>query len=331
MTVTEGRPATKTLPSGGRGGSPADVSGGKCFMRSRAWWLAAAVGWVCVSGTAPAAEPGRSRPGFFQGDGGSSSREAREAAIRSLPLERFAEADRRDVERVLRQPTLFRRLPAESFTCDRELLEFALSKPEVVVDVWRVLGISRLSLDPTGARSWRMSDGWGTEGTLRMVHHERTAEGGTVVLLGKGGYTGPLAPQPLTGSCVVLLRHERSAAPDRHTMQVDAFLDADGIGLEVVTRTLQPLICRSSATNLHEICLFMSSLSSSAAENPEGVARLAGRLSKVDPADRKTLADMARRLGRQGGPADPIATEKLPAKLASRWLPARQLEGESLR
>ena len=180
-----------------------------------------------------------------------------------------------------------------------------------------------------------MSDGWGTEGTLRLLHHERTVEGGTMVLLGQGGYTGPLSPQPLSGSCLLLVRYRPTgAAADgtaRHAMQVDAFLDADGVGLEIVTRTLQPLIVRSSASNLHEICQFMASLSAAAAENPEGVARLSGRLTNIEPADRQTFAALARDAGAGGITVDPIAAEKLPAKLASRWIPARQLQTERIR
>jgi hypothetical protein len=210
-----------------------------------------------------------------------------------------------------------------------------LAHPEVVVDIWRVLGISKVALDPTAPGQWRMSDGWGTEGTLRLLHHERTAEGGTMVLLGQGGYTGSLSPQPLSGSCLLLVRYRPTgAAADgtaRHAMQVDAFLDADGVGLEIVTRTLQPLIVRSSASNLHEICQFMASLSAAAAENPEGVARLSGRLTNIDPADRQTFAALARDAVTGGIAVDPIAAEKLPAKLASRWIPARQLQTEQIR
>jgi len=103
------------------------------------------------------------------------------------------------------------------------------------------------------------------------------------------------------------------------------------VGLEIVTRTLQPLIVRSSASNLHEICQFMASLSAAASENPEGVARLSGRLTNIDPADRQTFAALARDAVTGGIAVDPIAAEKLPAKLASRWIPARQLEAERIR
>lgn len=308
-------------------------------MRARMWGLSAAVGllvaWGTV-GTVRAVEPtaAGSTLAVVLGDGGSSGRDARKAAGKAIPLDRMAEEDRRAAEKILRNPTLYRRLPVESFTCDRALLDFSLSNPEIVVDIWRVLGISKVALDPTAPGQWRMSDGWGTEGNLRVLHHERTAAGGTMVLLGQGGYSGPLSPQPLTGSCLLLVRYRPTGGdgPSRHAMQVDAFLDADGVGLEIVTRTLQPLIVRSSASNLHEICLFMASLSGAAAENPEGVARLAGRLSKIDPAERKTLAGIVRDIGDGGAMSvDPIAAEKLPAKLASRWLPARHLETEQIR
>jgi len=310
-------------------------------MRARMWGLSAALGLLAAWGTVDtvlAVEPvaGASSLATMLGDGGSSGRDARKSASKAMPLDRMTEADRRAAEKILRNPTLYRRLPVESFTCDRALLEFSLAHPEIVVDIWRVLGISKVALDLTAPGQWRMSDGWGTEGTLRLLHHDRTAEGGTMVLLGQGGYTGPLSPQPLSGSCLLLVRYRPTGtAADgtaKHTMQVDAFLDADGVGLEIVTRTLQPLIVRSSASNLHEICQFMASLSSAAAENPEGVARLAGRMSKIIPADRQTFASLARDAGRGGSIAlDPIAAEKLPAKLASRWLPARQLEGEQIR
>lgn len=280
--------------------------------------LLAAVGWCAA---APAAEPRTGGGiGFLAGDGGTSSREARESARRALAVERLPAADRQEAERVLRRPTLFRRLPTETFTCDRDLLEFALAKPDVIVDLWRVLGISRLSLDPTGPGQWKMSDGWGTEGTLRVLRHDRTPQGGTLVLLGRGGYNGPLAPQPLTGTCLVLVRYRETAreadGSARHAMQVDAFLDADGLGLEIVTRSLQGLVCRSSASNLHEICLFMAEFSATAEENPAGVARLATRLSRVDAADRAALVALVQ--GPEGS-GEAATDPRVQAKLAARW------------
>ena len=264
-------------------------------------------------------------------DGGSSSRASRQQAIASLPLDRMADADRRAIEKALRSTTLYRRLPVETFTCDADLLDFALEHPESVVDIWRVLGISRLALDPAGPRQWRLADGYGTVGMLRVLHRDRRGRGGMVVLHGRGAYTGPLAPKPLTGTCLLILQHRpaQAAADGRpqQSVQIDAFVDVDGMGLEIVTRTLQPLVVRSAASNLHEICLFMATLSDAATNNPEGVVKLSKRLTRTDPEDRESLAKIARAAGRQGRRGDDAAdAEQLQTELAARWLPAEDLD-----
>jgi hypothetical protein len=261
-------------------------------------------------------------------DGGSSSREAKRQAVESLPLDRMAAPARQIVERALRQTTLYRRLPVQTFACDAALLEFALVHPEAIVDVWRVLGISRLSLDPAGPQQWRLSDGYGTVGALRLVHRERQGGGSLLVYHGRGGYSGSLAPKPLTGGCLIVVRHhpEPPAADGRvrQNVRIDAFLDVDGMGLELVTRTLQPLIVRSAAMNLTEVCIFMETLSTAAAQNPTGVVRLTDRLARTDPEHRATFAGIARAAGRNAGrTGDP---EVVQAELAARWLSTDELD-----
>ena len=301
-------------------------------------WMMLALGLLAAAGTLAAADMTDVQP--ERTDPGSSSRESRRGAIEAFPWDKIPEPQRKAIEPSLRAATLYRRLPVETIVCDAELLEFALAKPEAIVDIWRVLGISRLALDPVGPRQWRLSDGYGTVGMLRLVHQERRGDGGLLVLHGRGAYTGPLSPKNLTGSCVLLVRHG-PAMPTvdgraRQTIRIDSFLDMDGVGLEIVTRTLQPIIVRSAAANLHEVCLFMTTLSDSARTNPEGVAQLAGRLEQTAVGDRQTLAAIARRVaGPVGGgrepagrreAADVAAADRLQTELAARWLPADELD-----
>lgn len=265
----------------------------------------------------------------FIADGGSSSHAARRAATEALPLERIGAAHRRQVEQCLRETTLYRRLPAKTFCCDAELLAFSLHKPEAIVDIWRVLGISRLTLDPAGPEQWRLSDGYGTVGGLRLVYREHHGHAGLMVFYGRGAYTGPLAPRMLSGSCVLLVRYAATGVDgggrEQQTIEIDAFVDMDGKGLEIVTRTLQPLIVRSAAANLHEICLFMSSLSQAAETNPEGVVRLVSRLPRTEPSDKESLAGIARAAGRgRVRTAAATSEEQVQTELAARWLPQRQ-------
>jgi len=259
-------------------------------------------------------------------DSGSSDRDTRRRAVEAIPLERMGPAERQVAEQALRGTTLYRRLPVETITCDPALLQFVLTKPETLVDVWRVLGISRLSLDPAGGERWRLSDGYGTVGLVRRLYAHHDATGGLVVFHGRGAYTGPLAPRHLTGSCLVVIRHAPAAdaaGRGRQAVQLDAFLDVDGIGLEIVTRSLQPLIVRSAASNLHEIGLFVSQFAAAARRNPAAVARIAERMPRTQPEDRRRLVALA-----AGGDTvvSPVADDAVRAELTARWLPVAELD-----
>ncbi|MEI7781253.1 MAG: hypothetical protein WCJ18_04920, partial [Planctomycetota bacterium] len=96
----------------------------------------------------------------------------------------------------------------------------------------------------------------------------------------------------------------------------------------IVTRTLQPLIVRSAASNLHEICLFRSTLSDAATKNPEGIVHLASRLTQIDPADRQSLAAIARAAGKDSplAAATPDDARRLQTELAARWLSTDDLD-----
>ncbi|MFM7243752.1 MAG: hypothetical protein ACKO40_06190 [Planctomycetaceae bacterium] len=270
---------------------------------------------------------GDARPaGGLVGALGQPGRDAEQRAIDAVPLSRMAAAERAIAERTIRRCTLARRLPEATITCDPALVDFVLSKPDTIVDVWRVLGISRLALDPTGPGTWRFSDGYGTAGTVRLLHRERGEHGGLYVFHGTGGYDGSLAPKPLTGSCVVVVRHTVDAAGGRarQTVRIDAFLDVDGMGLELVTRTLQPLIIRSAATNVHEISLFVTQFAAAAARNPAAVSRMADRMTRTSPEDRRRLVALAS--GAAASRTSMAAGDDVRAELAARWMTAEQLD-----
>ncbi|MFN9367336.1 MAG: hypothetical protein ACK6CT_01010 [Planctomycetia bacterium] len=291
--------------------------------------MAMLAGAFLTMGIAVAGEAPSTRPSAVPD---TVSRPQRTAAHRQRDAERIPaarmSADVRDtVSRAVRSATIHRSLPAAAVSADAEFLDFAVSRPEVMVDLWRSLGISKLSLDPVAPGRWRLADGYGTTGTVELLHRERTATGGMCVFMARGGYTGSLSPRDLTGSCLVVVRYD-AIGPDqegreRQGVEIDAFLDVDGLGLEIVTRTLQPLIMRSAAANVREICLFVSHLTAAAARNPAALARLTDRMQQTAPQDRQAFAALAagRRPPTATGVADDIREE-----LAGRWLTVDQLD-----
>ena len=261
-------------------------------------------------------------------DFGTAGRDSCRRAIDSLPMQRIAPAHHDVIAQYRGSTTVHRRLPGETIHCDPDLLAFLLAKPEALVDIWRVLGISRVSLDQVAPETWQLSDGYGTVGMVRLLHHQRSDTGGLLIFHGQGGYSGPLSPKDLTGSCLLVIRHhDLPTADGRPTQRVDmeAFLQVDGLGLQLVTRTLQPLIVRSAAANLHEICLFVSQFSAAAGRNPTGIARLANRMSRTSASDRQTLVNVAcgratREVAQGGAAAD------LHEELAARWMTVESLD-----
>jgi hypothetical protein len=265
---------------------------------------------------------------------GSSTRAARAEALTALSKVMMPREKAELVRECVGSTTLYRRLPTQEFDCHPDLLLFALDHPEGVVDIWRVLDISRLALDPAGPDQWRLADGYGTVGTMRMLHRSGNSREGMLVLHGSGGYAGPFAPKPLTGRCIVLLRYQYATSSGQPSTRVclksDAFLDVDGLGFEIVTRTLQPLIVATAGWNVHEICLFMGHLSRTAGENPLGVERLSERLTQTAPEHRRQLAIAARRASEAGGAgrSETVREPEIAGRLASRWrsgeMPAAQ-------
>lgn len=294
-------------------------------------WVAILAGGLLLAATgARAAEAPRPRPAAAAGP---SPREQRPGSERHCDREllsqtRMSAPVRATVEQAIEAATIHRSLPPETVSCDAAFLDFALARPEVLVDLWRSLGISRLALDPVAPGQWRLADGYGTTGTVDLLHRERTATGGLCIFLAHGGYTGGLSPRDLTGACLVVIRYD-AIGPDREgrerqSVAIDAFLDVDGLGLEIVTRTLQPLIMRSASANLREICLFVSQLTAAAARNPAAMARLAERMQRTPPQDRLVFA--ARAAGRQPPAAAARDADDLRAELAGRWLNVEQLD-----
>src|SRR5690606_15706171 len=72
---------------------------------------------------------------------GSTSRAARQDAIDSIPFERLEDGARRKVMAVTSSTAIYRRLPTVVFECDPTLYRFLVDHPDLVVNIWEVLGI----------------------------------------------------------------------------------------------------------------------------------------------------------------------------------------------
>src|SRR3984893_14739759 len=77
----------------------------------------------------------------------TNSRAARDEAVKSIPFDKLSGEMRTRVSTVINNISVYRRLPTQSIDCDPDLFVFLVRNPEVIVDIWRVMGITNMTLE----------------------------------------------------------------------------------------------------------------------------------------------------------------------------------------
>src|SRR5690606_8093819 len=116
----------------------------------------------------------------------SFSREEKQDALRQIPLNRIAPEHQNRVATVLHDPSIFRRLPVQVIDCDPELYSFLVSYPEIVVNIWELMGITNVNVQRVSSTQFHANDGAGTVSTVTVLY----ADNDTKVFLAEGYYEG---------------------------------------------------------------------------------------------------------------------------------------------
>jgi hypothetical protein len=227
---------------------------------------------------------------------GTSSRATRDEAIRAIPWKSMSPAGRQTAQSIINNTSIYRRLPTRIIDCDPDLFTFLLQHPEVVIDVWHVMGLSQVALTKAPDGSYRGTDGAGTTGNVRYLF-SNWGEGAhnTAVAYADGAYQGPPFGTALKAQTIMLLRSDsvREVNGRRYiTVKVDTFVRIEQLGVEIIAKTVQPWIVKTADQNLIETLTFVSNFSRTAEKNPQGMKRLAGRLNTLDEPTRVQLVNL---------------------------------------
>jgi hypothetical protein len=227
-----------------------------------------------------------------------ANRAARDEAVRQLPLNMLAPPVRAKIQAVVQTPTLYRRLPPQAFPCEPNLYLFLIRYPEVVVNMWQLMGITRVQLQRTAAFAFDATDGAGTTSRVEIVYGTREQH----LLYAEGFYDGPLVPRQVTGRCVLLLSTGYSSDEQQRQIvshRLDVFVQIDNLGVEVIAKTLHPLLGKTADNNFVESTKFLSQVSRIVETNGPGVQRLATRLTNIDPVVRQKFATLASQINHE--------------------------------
>lgn len=269
-------------PVDGRGTSPERIGR---FDR-RQWLLASLAGLAGGLGV--------SRPtwGATETAQSLSAREARELAQELIPFDKLQEPMQDRLWNVVSRTTIHRRMPDQVIPCDPDLYLFFVRNPEVVVSMWQLMGITNMSVKRLQDYVYDATDGQGTQARVELIYGTPDKH----VYLADGVYEGQLLKRKAPGRCVLVLR--TSYGRDRQQRnqlenQLDAFIQLDNVGTEIVAKTLQPMLGKTADHNFSETLTFVSRLSQAIEKNASGVEKLAAKLKGVEPPVKQKFVEVA--------------------------------------
>lgn len=235
--------------------------------------LLSVIGWTqAVQAVPPAAE-----------------RNERDEALRTIPFDRLTPSATSSIRGIVDSPTIYRRMPSQLIDCDPKMFVFLVRNPEVLVGLWDRMEVSQVQTQRIGPYQLTADDKAGTQCTIDLVYGDSR----THVYVGKGLYTGPLAPRPITGSGVFILRSEYVQTSNGTTVNgtLDCFLQFDNTGADLIARMLSGIIGKTADHNFTETAKFLSQVSNASVKNPAGMRDLALELPQVNLPTRKAFAD----------------------------------------
>jgi hypothetical protein len=254
---------------------------------SRRHWLRSAAGVLLFGGLGLATRTLRAA-----GEQSTSSRQAREEAVAALPLAKLNEDTQRKILAVVERPSIYRRMPEKVIPCDTGLYLFLLRNPEIVLNIWQLMGVAGMTAQRTSAYTWKGNDGAGTLCNVELAYGTSELH----LAYGDGYYEGPLFKRRINGRCVVMLRSEFRQGDDGREYVgnlLDIFLAIDNAGADLVAKTLYPLVGKTADTNFAETTRFLAKVSQTAEANGAGMQRLAARLTGCDQQVREQFVQVS--------------------------------------
>ena len=257
----------------------------KVALLSNSWRFLGFAGFlVCLASAWP--------PGKTVAADPASSRDSMQEAIAKIPLNNLNAEARQKINVVLDKPSFFRRLPAEAIQCDPELFLFLVRHPEVLVNIWDLMQITKVELQRVAPFEFRGSDGAGTTCKSELIYGTPNLH----IYYGTGVYSGPLMARDVSGRCLCVLSSSSAVAPGgkpKVGSQMDVYMKLDSVGADLVTRTVAPVVGKTADSNFRETASFISQLSQVCETNPTAVQDMAQQLQKITPEVRQQFMQTA--------------------------------------
>ena len=213
---------------------------------------------------------------------------AQEQAKHSIPWDKLTDTAKTKLRSVISDTTVFHRLKTQQFKCDESVYIHLVRHPEILTNIWELMGVTQLRIERTAPFSISINDGQYTKTKLDLVYGTSNLH----VFHCEGSYKGMIIPTVSTGRAIIIIRSNYDDAKATPTVehQMDIFLQIDNAANQLLVKTLSYFFMKTADANFAETTQFIGQIDKIVKNNPAGMTRLVHRLTRVQPAIRQQFS-----------------------------------------
>jgi len=240
-----------------------------------------------------------------------------------LPLDQVSAPHREAVAEVIRDHTIHRKGPGDSFSCHAQVYLGLVNEPAITLALWQDLASSPVQLRQVAPGRYEGTDGAGTVASWEFVLRSPKLH----ALLCNLDYSSPRGNARLQGRIVLIVRsgYYREVDGDPWVQHdVEAFVKVDSKGWKALARTVRPILENVLEDQVQEAGLFVSLMGRLVEMYPNWACQVATTKAQASPEARAEFRNVVLQNRRKGAftgrptmLADPAKAANAPARRRS--------------
>ena len=216
-----------------------------------------------------------------------------------VPLDKIPAQHRDSVVEIIRDHTMHRKAPADTFPCNSKVYLSLLNEPAVTLALWQDLAASPVKLRRIDANKFQGTDGAGTTATWEYLYRSPKLH----VLLSDLDYVSPRGAARLSGRILLVVHsgfyREVNGEPwIQH--DVEAFVKVDSKGWKALAKTVRPLLEKVLEDQVQEAGWFISLMGRMVENYPNWACSVVLKQEQIDSTTRQNFRDLVIQVRRPG-------------------------------
>ena len=235
-----------------------------------------------------------------------------------VPLDKIPAQHREAVIEIIRDHTMHRKAPADTFPCHSKVYLSLLNEPAITLALWQDLAASPVKLRQLDVNKFQGTDGAGTTATWEYIYRSPKVH----VLLSDLDYVSPRGAAKLNGRILLIVHsgfyREVNGEPwIQH--DVEAFVKVDSKGWKTLAKTVRPLLEKVLEDQVQEAGWFVSLMGRMVENYPTWACSVVLKQEQIDSSTRQSFRDLMAQVRRPGAlPGRPQLAETAPGEPAKR-------------